>query len=94
MSDFPRLLREAREAKGVSQTRFASLAGYDHSYLSRLEDDKRQPTRDAVVNLAAALNLSTLERARLLFAAGFSPWDEAPTLRQVEQMTCVMEAAS
>jgi len=72
-SSFAQELRQAREAAGLSQSRLAARAGYDHSYVSRLESDSRSPTRDAVLSLANAMGLDEFQRDRLLVAAGFLP---------------------
>ncbi len=66
-------LRRARESSGLSQSRLAARAGYDHSYVSRLESDTRSPTRDAVLGLASAMGLDEFQRDRLLASAGFLP---------------------
>lgn len=71
MSEFGRVLAEYRTRAGISQSRLAERAGYDHSYPSRLETGTRHPTRDAVLNLAQTLNLNAADTARLLASAGF-----------------------
>lgn len=72
---FAEALRRFRESRGLSQSRLAAAAGYDHSYVSRLESGSRMPTRDAVINIATALGADAGERDRLLAAAGFMPVD-------------------
>lgn len=74
---FAGALREMREALGLSQSRLAARAGYDHSYVSRLESDSRAPTCEAVISLANAMGVSDVERDELLQAAGFLPLDPA-----------------
>ncbi|CAN5482352.1 hypothetical protein BH23CHL2_BH23CHL2_19370 [soil metagenome] len=71
--NFATALRQSREEAGLSQSRLAASAGYDHSYVSRLESDSRAPTRDAVLSLSNAMGLADIERDRLLAAAGFLP---------------------
>lgn len=66
-------LRELRDRTRLSQSRLAERAGFDHSYVSRLESGTRLPTRDAVVKLAAAMNLDQHDSDGLLAAAGFMP---------------------
>jgi transcriptional regulator with XRE-family HTH domain len=51
----------------------AEAAGFDHSYVSRLENGTRMPTRDAVVKLAGAMGLAAPQRDCMLVAAGFMP---------------------
>lgn len=70
---FATALRQAREAAGLSQSRLAARAGYDHSYVSRLESDSRAPTREAVLSLSDAMGLPDMDRDGLLAAAGFLP---------------------
>ncbi len=71
--NFATALRQSRENSGLSQSRLAARAGYDHSYVSRLESDTRAPTRDAVLSLGNAMGLAEVERDYLLAAAGFLP---------------------
>jgi transcriptional regulator with XRE-family HTH domain len=70
---FAPLLREFRDRRRLSQSKLAERAGFDHSYVSRLESASRMPTRDAVLKLAEAMGLSDNEQDALLAAAGFMP---------------------
>src|SRR5690606_8343335 len=70
---FALALRQSRERKRLSQSRLAAAAGFDHSYVSRLESGTRTPTRDAVSKLSEALMLDAIEADALLAAAGFMP---------------------
>lgn len=70
---FAATLRYYRDHAGMSQSRLAAVAGYDHSYVSRLESSSRMPTRDAVLNLAGAMSLDDGDRDALLASAGFMP---------------------
>ncbi|HUG16488.1 MAG TPA: helix-turn-helix transcriptional regulator [Thermomicrobiales bacterium] len=70
---FAPMLREYRDRRRMSQSRLAKAAGFDHSYVSRLESGTRMPTRDAVVKLAGAMGLADAERDALLASAGFMP---------------------
>lgn len=72
---FAPLLREYRDRRRLSQSRLAEAAGFDHSYVSRLESGTRMPTRDAVSKLADAMGLHEGERDALLASAGFLPSD-------------------
>ena len=74
------LLKGYREGRGVSQSKLAERADFDHSYVSRLESGARTPTRDAVERLAAALGLRQAEQDTMLAAAGFLPRDVASLL--------------
>src|SRR5690606_39928404 len=66
-------LKRFREEARTSQSRLAESAGFDHSYVSRLESGNRTPTREAVVKLADALGLTPEQRDTLLAAAGYMP---------------------
>src|SRR5438067_990734 len=70
---FAPLLREFRDRRRLSQSRLAEAAGFDHSYVSRLESGTRMPTREAVTKLAEAMGLDDGERDALLASAGFMP---------------------
>jgi transcriptional regulator with XRE-family HTH domain len=70
---FAPYLREMRDRSRLSQSRLAEAAGFDHSYVSRLESGSRMPTRDAVLKLAAAMSLDEHDRDGLLASAGFMP---------------------
>lgn len=70
---FSELLKLYRDSSRVSQSRLAEIAGFDHSYVSRLESGNRTPTREAVAKLAAALDLEPERRDNLLAAAGYMP---------------------
>lgn len=70
---FAMALRQCRERQRLSQSRLAAAAGFDHSYVSRLESGTRTPTRDAVVKLGDALTLDDIQTDALLAAAGFMP---------------------
>ena len=70
---FAPMLRELRDRRRLSQSRLAEAAGFDHSYVSRLESGTRMPTREAVVKLADAMGLGEGERDALLASAGFMP---------------------
>ena len=68
-SQFGALLKGFRERRGVSQSKLAERANFDHSYVSRLESGSRMPTRDAVDRLGMALGLFASAFARTEFQA-------------------------
>jgi transcriptional regulator with XRE-family HTH domain len=80
MSEFGGLLRTMRERNGVSQSKLAERADFDHSYVSRLESGARMPARDAVDRLGEALSLERGQMDSLLAAAGFLPRDVSSLL--------------
>lgn len=81
-SSYGSLLRSLREAKDVSQSELGRSAGFDHSYLSRLESGARNPTREAVIAIAQALDCTRAETDWLLHAARFAPVDLRSVLNE------------
>jgi transcriptional regulator with XRE-family HTH domain len=69
VTEYGRLLREFRERRRMTQGRLAQAAGYDATYVSRLESGQREPSREAVERLADVLCLSAGERSALLVAS-------------------------
>ncbi len=70
-------IRKARETHGLSRFELATRAGYDHTYLYRVELNQRAPSREVLEDLCDALTMDTEARALVLAAAGFLPiWDE------------------
>jgi transcriptional regulator with XRE-family HTH domain len=74
---FAETLANYRSQRGLSQSRLAHEAGFDHSYISRLEAGKREPSRETVASLAEVLELGPVEVDQLLIAAGFRPTDDS-----------------
>lgn len=83
-------LKRYREARRVSQSKLAERAGFDHSYVSRLESGARTPTRDAVQQLAAALDLEHVQQDELLASAGFLPHEVSSLLSSEPEITAVL----
>lgn len=83
-------LKRFREDRRVSQSKLAERAGFDHSYVSRLESSARTPTRDAVVQLAQALDLIELNQDELLASAGFLPREVSSLLSGEPEITEVL----
>lgn len=72
-STFGATLKRYREVRRVSQSKLAELAGFDHSYVSRLEAGARVPSRNAICLLAEALGGDLTVQDALLAAGGFMP---------------------
>ena len=83
-------LKRYRETRRVSQSKLAERAGFDHSYVSRLESGARTPTRDAVQQLADALGLERLQQDELLASAGFLPQEVSSLLSSEPEITEVL----
>jgi len=56
MNSFGKKLREAREAKGISQSALAKLLNTNHSIIGKYERDEVKPTVDVVRRLADNLD--------------------------------------
>ncbi len=87
---FGKVLKRFRELRRVSQSKLAERAGFDHSYVSRLESGARTPTRDAVEQLSRALELDRLQQDELLAAAGFLPREVSSLLAGEPEITEVL----
>ena len=77
---FAATLARLRTARRLNHNQLAAACGLDHSYISRLERGNREPSREAVLVLAAALMASDYDRALLLRAAGYWPDEPAVAL--------------
>jgi transcriptional regulator with XRE-family HTH domain len=83
-------LKQLREGSRVSQSKLAERAGFDHSYVSRLESGARTPTREAVSQLAGALQLDGSAHDSLLAAAGFLPKEVSSLLSSEPEISEVL----
>ena len=52
------VLREARNAAGMTQEELAYAAQVDRTYISQIENDKKSPTVDMLFRLCEAMNAS------------------------------------
>jgi transcriptional regulator with XRE-family HTH domain len=66
------LIKEWRVARGMSQLDLAARAGFSTRHVSFIETGRTQPSRQAVLVLAEALDVPLRERNRLLEAGGFA----------------------
>ena len=66
------LLREWRAARGMSQLALAMRAGFSSRHVSFIETGRTQPSRQALLDLAEALDVPLRERNRLLEAGGYA----------------------
>lgn len=88
--EFGKVLKRFRETRRVSQSKLAERAGFDHSYVSRLESGARTPTRDAVLQLSAAMELEHVQQDELLASAGFLPREVSSLLSGEPEITAVL----
>ncbi len=71
--DFGPELRRHRHARRLSQLALSLEANVSTRHLSYLETERAQPSRELVVRLGRALQLSLRDINRLLLAAGYAP---------------------
>jgi transcriptional regulator with XRE-family HTH domain len=67
-----RLLRDWREARGMSQLTLALQAGFSARHVSFIETGRTQPSRQALLILAETLEVPLRDRNRLLHAGGYA----------------------
>lgn len=65
-SEFARLVRELRRAKGFSLRQLGGKADIDFTYLSKIENDEYVPSVTAIHKVAAALEASPTQVRRLI----------------------------
>lgn len=75
METFGTQLRHYRTRRGLSQPRLAPLVQLDHSYLSLLETDRREPSPASAGRLVVALALTQDEQDGFYAAARIVPPD-------------------
>src|SRR5712691_6341334 len=86
--NFGSRLRWWRERRGLSQLGLAADAETTQRHVSFLESGRAAPSREMILRLAAALDLSLRQQNALFLAAGYAPaWREsdlsAPELARV-----------
>src|ERR1700754_3857840 len=70
---FGPMLRTWRRRRGASQLALALQSGDSQRHVSFLESGRAKPSREMVVQLAAALDVPLRQRNAMLLAAGFAP---------------------
>jgi len=65
-TEFGKVLREAREATGLSQESFADAVGMDRTTISLIERGKQSPTIETVWRLAEKLDATPSELLKRL----------------------------
>jgi transcriptional regulator with XRE-family HTH domain len=79
MSPFGARLRQWRLHRGVSQLALATRVGSTARHMSFLETGRSRPSRQMVLRLSEALDVSLRERNQMLQAAGLPPaYPQAP----------------
>lgn len=85
------LLPRLRDRRRLSQSRLAERAGFDHSYISRIECGNRTPTRNGTLAIAAALELDEAETDILLMSAGYAPDDYRSPFLHVPELARLID---
>ena len=85
--EFARLLERFRDERGWSKADLAKRAALDPSSITRFEQGTRNPDRETILQLSAAMALPLAERDTLLAAAGYRSeiWDE-PLLIEISHL--------
>lgn len=72
--NFGKSLSEFRRDVKISQRELASILGLNFTYISKIENGKRNPPdRDVVLEIASALNLNETQTDELLVSANYQP---------------------
>ena len=88
---FPRLLREWRQKRRLSQLDLALTSGVSQRHVSFLESGRANPSRNMILQLSESLEVPLRDRNHWLTAAGFAPIFQARSLDD-PQMALVMSA--
>jgi transcriptional regulator with XRE-family HTH domain len=80
---YPAIMKYWRQQRGLSQLDLALAAEISSRHVSFLETGRAQPSRDMVLRLGAALNLTLRDQNALLEAAGFPPAFGEPTEQEL-----------
>jgi len=88
---FPRLLREWRQRRRLSQLDLALTSGVSQRHISFLESARANPSRTMILQLSEALDVPLRTRNHWLTAAGYAPLFRSRTLED-PQMAQVMGA--
>ena len=88
---FPRLLREWRQKRRLSQLDLALSSGVSQRHVSFLESGRANPSRNMILQLSETLDVPLRDRNAWLTAAGFAPLFRTRTLED-PQMGQVLAA--
>jgi transcriptional regulator with XRE-family HTH domain len=58
---FGKILQEERKAKKISQEKLAKLTGLDRTFISLIENGKRNPTLTTILKICVGLNVKPSE---------------------------------
>ena len=71
MDEFNKIFKHFRVSRNFSQTNLAEKVGIRPSYISMIEKGIRRPSRELILKIGRALNLSWKEYNKLLELAGY-----------------------
>jgi transcriptional regulator with XRE-family HTH domain len=60
-AEYGKKVREIRKSKGVSQESLADLAGLDRTYISDIENGKRNVSIETIFKIGKALDIPIIE---------------------------------
>jgi transcriptional regulator with XRE-family HTH domain len=58
---FGKIIQEERKAKKISQEKLSNLTGLDRTFISLIENGKRNPTLATILKISLALEVSPSE---------------------------------
>ncbi|MDT8357460.1 MAG: helix-turn-helix transcriptional regulator [Methanomicrobiaceae archaeon] len=58
---FGKIIQEERIAKKISQEKLSKLTGLDRTFISLIENGKRNPTLSTILKISSALKISPSE---------------------------------
>ena len=58
---FGKIIQEERKAKNISQEKLAKLTGLDRTFISLIENGKRNPTFSTILKICSALEIEPSE---------------------------------
>ncbi|PJE61241.1 hypothetical protein COU86_00015 [Candidatus Roizmanbacteria bacterium CG10_big_fil_rev_8_21_14_0_10_36_26] len=87
---FAETLKKLRKGKEFSQKKLAKAIALNHTYLSKIENNCRQPpSRDKVILMAKALQLNPVETDNLLLSSEYAPLtppNDSDTFSQIKKI--------
>ena len=83
-------LRQWRQLRKMSQLELALAANVSTRHISFIETGKSQPTREMIIKLAQAMQLTASQQKALLLSAGYQP-ETSQSLWHSEQMRPVQQ---
>lgn len=58
---FGKIIQEERKAKNISQEKLSKITGLDRTFISLVENGKRNPTFTTILKISSALKVSPSE---------------------------------